>query len=577
MARQGTVSTNAYDGRYYTLTWSLTKQSVVDNSSLVAWNLEAVGGNSSTYAEYTVRVKINGLTVFTKTNKVNRAAGAVSPGSLTIFHDENGDSPLDVSIEAAVGGETINCTASSRFALETVARKSTITASNGVLGTEQTLTVNRKDDSFTHTITYKCGEASGTICEKSSATSIKFVPPLSLANQSTNGSAVSLTFTIETFTGSTSLGKATTTIKCSMPGTGLEPVISVSFSDESGNYGKYGVYVQGASKLKVTITAHGVEGATITGYSATFDGGTYFETDFTTGVIMGSGALPLEVVVTDSRGQKGVWSQDIDVVAYSAPKITALTAYRSNSSGTSSPNGSYLTVKFSSEVAQIGSVAYTLQYKRTDATSYTSKTLSAYANNFNVVDGKYTFSASASATYDIILTADDGIKSTSKSATGSSQNKLWSIFARGAGIALGKIATLSGWFDVDMPARFRKGIEVDGSWTALTVGSKFEVANSDSNNTPMYKRMGSVVTIKGCVVSTAEISYLLQVPIASGLPSEACPSANMIFAIRGNNGITWNCIVMPNGNIMPLQYSNFDEVIDIPSGAVLQFNVTYMV
>jgi hypothetical protein len=547
----------------------------VDNSSLVEWRLEAVGG--STLEERTLRVKINGLTVFTKTNKVNRAAGVIDSHSLTIYHDENGDSPLDVSIEAAVGGETINCTASVRFALETVARKSTITASDGVLGAEQTLLVNRKDDSFTHTITYKCGTASGTICTKSTVTSIAFVPPLSLANQSANGSAVSLTFTIETFTGSTSLGKATTTIKCSMPGTGLEPNVSVIFQDASGVYGKYGKYVQNASRLSVAITASGVEGATIAGYSITFDGGSYFETNFTTGIIMGSGELPLEVVVTDSRGQKGVWSQKIPVVPYSAPKITALTAYRSNSGGTSNPNGSYLTVKFSSEVEQIGSVAYTLQYKQTGAASYTSKTLSAYANNFNVVDGKYTFSASTSATYDIILSVDDGIKSTSKSATGSSQNKFWSVMARGTGIALGKLATLAGWLDVDMPARFRKGIEVEGSWTALTVGSKFSVANSDSANAPMYKRMGSVVTIKGTVVSTAEISYIMQVPLASGLPSEACPSSNMLFVIRGNNGVTWNCIVMPNGNVLPFQYSNFDEVINIPSGAVLQFNVTYMV
>ncbi len=55
--------------------------------------------------------------------------------------------------------------------------KSTITATDAYIGSETTITVNRHDSNYTHTITYKFDKFGGTICSKSSKTEIEWTIP----------------------------------------------------------------------------------------------------------------------------------------------------------------------------------------------------------------------------------------------------------------------------------------------------------------------------------------------------------------------------------------------------------------
>lgn len=393
--------------------------------------------------------------------------GRLSSGSQVIFtkttdiaHASDGKKTLTCSASFTTGVSSGTVTASASKTLTTIPRKSTLSVSNGTLGTSQTLTVTRQATSFTHTIAYKCGSASGTIVTKSSDTSIAWTPQLALAQQNTTGSSVSITLTITTYSGDTSVGSNSYTITCSIPAS-VKPTVSMKLSDDAGYLSTFGKYIQGMSKVKVSLTASGNQGSTIKSYKVVVDGRTYGSSSFTTNVISGSGVLTVEATVTDSRGRTATTSTTITVAEYAKPKFTSLSVKRSDSSGNPSSSGAYLAVRFSSVVTPIdnkNTATYTIKYKKETASTYTTKTLSSFANNYAVSNGLYVISADTASSYNVIVTVKDKLVTTTKPGYGVSVKKLFSILKGGLGFAFGKIAELSDYLDVGFKTIFRKGI-----------------------------------------------------------------------------------------------------------------------
>ena len=353
--------------------------------------------------------------------------------------------------------------------LTKIARSNTLSASNGTLGTAQTLTVTKADSSFTHTITYTCGYASGTICTKSSAASVSWTPPLSLASQAPSGTAVSVALKIQTYSGSTALGNASKTITCAIPAS-VKPSISIAVSDNNGYASTYGAYIQGLSCVKVTATVTMQYSATASGYDVTIDGKKYTagtSASVVSDALTSTGSLTITASVTDSRGRTASTTQSLTVLAYSPPSITAVTAKRCDSSGNLSATGTYLKVTFSASITDFGSAAgkantasYVLKYKKTSASAFTSTTLSSYSGKFAVTSGSYRFSADKASAYDIVLTATDAFRSFTYAGKGPAAMTLFSFLKGGMGIAFGKVADTEG-FDVNLPAIFRGKLAFD--------------------------------------------------------------------------------------------------------------------
>lgn len=472
MATSGSKSIAVTSWDTLKFSWEVTSQSIANNTSTVAWKLQLIAtddGRIDSSASKSWSVTVNG-TKYSGTNTVgvaNNATKTLASGTTTIAHNSNGTKTFSYSFSQEFGitfsGSSIGTkSGSGSGTLPTIARKSSLTASNGTLGTAQTLTVSRFDSDFTHTITYKCGSTSGTVATKSGSTSISWTPPLTLAAQNTTGTSVSVVFTIETFTGDTSIGTNTKTISCAIPAS-VKPTVSLSVADVYTYRTTYGAYVQGKSKLKIDINAAGSQGSTIKSYNTTIDGKTYTTASVTTSALSGSGTLTIKTTVTDSRGRTASTTWDVTVLPYSAPKITSLSVKRCNADGSSNATGAYFKITFSAETTALNSkntATYTLQYKKASATSYTSKTLTDYAGKYAVTGGTHIFAADTSA-YNIILTAKDAFSEYTKTASGSSASMLWSFLAKGLGMAVGKIAELSGYFDCGFEAIFRKNISMD--------------------------------------------------------------------------------------------------------------------
>ncbi len=391
--------------------------------------------------------------------------------TVDIGHNADGTKTVSCSASFTTGVSSGTVYASGSKTLTTIPRKSSLTVSDGTLGTALTLTINRNSDTFYHKIRYSCGtESADLTTDPITETSLAWTPPIELAAQNTSSATVSIVFTLFTYAGDgTELGTTTTAISCAIPSS-VAPTVSIAVSDASGYFATYGGYIQNLSKISVSITAAGAYGSTIKAYNTSVDGKTYATASFTTDPISGNGSITVDASVTDTRGRTTTASTAIMVLSYSAPKITAIDIYRSNSSGSATSNGAYLTVKFSGAITSLNSknaASYVVQYKKTNESSYASATLADYANVYSVTDGTYIFAADTSSTYDIIFTATDAFNSTQRTGSGGTVSKLFSFLAKGLGIAFGKVAEKN------------KTVELEDEWN-LEVGNDASIGGNAS-------------------------------------------------------------------------------------------------
>lgn len=486
--------------------YSYVSATVKYSKSTTTWNMNGAP----------LSIVVNGSTVWN--GDVNFPKGTTSGTlktvtSIKIPHNSDGTKTVSASATLVSGTNSGTVKASTSKALTRIPRKSTLSVGNGTLNTGQTLTVTRQATSFTHTITAKCGSASTTICTKSTSESISFTPPLNWASQNTTGTSLTVTYTIATYSGTTNLGSNSYTKTCSIPSS-VKPSVSISVSDAMGYSGTYGGWVQGKSKIAVSLTSSGSYGSTVKSRSTSVDGSKYTSASFTTGVIKGSGTLTISSTVTDSRGRTATDSENIAVLAYASPIISAVSATRCNSDGSANSSGAYIKVTFSGKVTALNNhntATYSLKYKKTADTAYTTVTLSNYANAYTVTNGTYIFAADTISSYDIAVTAADNFSSVSKQTSGSSIKKIWSIWKKKFSIAFGKIADIENSVDFGLPAYFRQGIYFPGNFNSdfiknmpLNLGTAEEIPNGADLNS--YTTAGTYAVVNGTVAGSIKNS-----------------------------------------------------------------------
>ena len=486
MALSGSVSTNGCrgegEGRYYTLSWSAT-QSIANNTSTISWTLSTAGGYSSWMTERTVYVDIDGERVFSKTDAVDRYRGTIATGTKTISHNSDGTRSFSVSLGAAIYYSTIECTGSQTFTLDTIARASTLSASDGTLGTKTTLTVDRKSSSFTHTLTWECGNYSGTLATKSSATSWSFTPELKLATTAPYGQKAYCSYTLSTYNGSTLVGTNSKSVWFTIPSS-VKPSCTLSLSDSKGYASTYGGYIQGESQLSVTINTTQAYSSPISRYSASANGATYSAKSFTTSALKTVGANTVSATVTDGRGRSGSISSDITVLAYSRPQITNLKVRRCNANGTENDRGGYGKISFHCTITPLSNKntrACSLRYRQSGATAWINApaiTLSAYDQDCNPP----VIQMSDAHSYEVQINLTDAFGTASAVTSISTGYCLYHIPASGKGITFGGVAEGDG-FSVKMDATFGENVKLEknlqlngnltGTWLQTTAATDF--------------------------------------------------------------------------------------------------------
>lgn len=474
----------SYVDVYYEEEYDVSTNSSVIKVTKITFSHSKYGGSWSVYGTVT----IDG-TAYNFSSTIGSGGTITNPiTSNRIYHDDaTGEKTISISTAVnTVGGSGgtqfysgNHGTANVTVVLTTIPRKSSLTASNGVLGTAQTLTINRKSSNYAHSIRYKCGTSDVALVTKTTSTSISFTPPLTLAKQNTTGASVSITFTLYTFASTANdakeIGTSTHTITCSIPDS-VKPSCSLSVADVTGHADTFGGYVQGQSKLEIIVTPTLAYESPIASYSVSADGKTYGYSDIETPPLTNSGTLSVSATVKDQRGRSGSASKSITVLPYSPPAVSRLAVARCNSDGSANDMGTHCKVTYSFAITSLSSKnakTIKLKYKKTSETSYTTVSLTSA---YSATNATYVFAADESASYNVALEIEDSFTSASLSTTVSTAQVPMHLGSDGISIAFGKLCEKSGY-------EFGKEI-FDRFGTAITNGlAKYESAGIDPNET----------------------------------------------------------------------------------------------
>lgn len=402
------------------LDWEVSDQSIEENTSTLSLNLWVYDGTG-----YSQNQDANEAYYIIQDEKRwnpyrYSAKGWYKLGSksVTVSHSADGTKSPTLTAEWDCGFKSDytprHLSISKEVSLPTIPRASTASASGNTLGDEVKITITRASSSFTHKLYYTCGSVKDQLIAENVGTSYSWnAPPVSLAQQAPNAETVALTLTVKTYNGSTYVGSSALQLSLAVP-TSVAPTLTVAISDPTGVSDTYGGYVQLRSKVKVDITASGVQGSTIKSYSIKV-GSIYAVTTAsgTTDYLPSSGSLTLTCSVTDSRGRTSKSEQPIDVLPYAKPTVSAISAVRCKQDGTANRMGDYGKVTFSGAITALSNkntAAYAVQYREVGAEIW-SNAGSAAAGNYAPAGAYVVFAAEKSKRYEVRVVATDAFES----------------------------------------------------------------------------------------------------------------------------------------------------------------------
>ena len=164
--------------------------------------------------------------------------------------------------------------------MSTIARKSTVSATNAEIEGTSVITINKQSSSFTHTLTYQFGSLNGTIASYTSASSVNFNIPSSFYAQIPNSKTGTCTITCTTYSGGTNIGSTSTSFTVSCNESKCKPSVSATVIDANqatvaltGDSSKLVRYKSTAritpsatSKNSASITSKSVENQVVSSY-----------------------------------------------------------------------------------------------------------------------------------------------------------------------------------------------------------------------------------------------------------------------------------------------------------------------
>lgn len=480
MALSGSFSGSILSGNYkLRVDWSAT-QNISNNTSKISCAMYLVQASSwglgiNTRSDNSTT--INGTKYTWSSPAISNGGGKTTKlatvTSGNIAHNADGTKSVTISatfqLNATISGtyrDTI--TASATITLNTIPRATqpTLSATSANMGAAVTVTMDRASSSFTHDLAYRVGSGSYVSIATGRGTSYSWTVP-DVASQIPSATSTKLTLRCITKNGSTTIGTKYAYITAKVPSSVIPTVSAVTLAEATaGLAAQFGAYVQGKSKVKVTITAAGAKGSSITAYQTTLLGKTYTGSSWTSPVLTGKGTVTLSTKVKDSRGR---WSAakttSITVQAYSTPQVNELRVFRVDASGAADEQGENIRVDYRYSVTSLGNkntARAVIEYKRTSADTWaTLLTDTALSADKSAKPATPTFSIDYQ--YDVRITVTDWFGAArTYTATLPSGAVIMDLLADGTGIAFGKVAERSGidfgWNMVGFEAATGSGI-----------------------------------------------------------------------------------------------------------------------
>lgn len=330
---------NSYGPLHLNLYIDQISQDITNNTSRVRWRatVDRDGGYRTWNAENgsVLSVWLNGSSVYRSNLSFDTQGQEVTlaSGETTVPHNSDGTKTFSVwaSFDANNGIHG-NITISSNYTLDKIPRSSQISGLTGnrELGSNHTITIDRKVNSFTHQVWYRVFGSPWIDLGKNIATSVSFTPSLDLARHLTKASSGTMDIRIRTYNGTTQIGsdvysngwnfKIPNSVKPTFSNISLVETNSAVKQIMSPNN-----FLQIMSNIQVNFNnASGVYGSTIESFHAEIVGKNQqiSKNGDKLGIMNFHGSATVRAWVTDSRGKSSA-AQDvqINVIEYFSPSI----------------------------------------------------------------------------------------------------------------------------------------------------------------------------------------------------------------------------------------------------------------
>lgn len=438
-------------------------------------------------------------------NVPTNATTLIHAENFTITHDDSGAKSFryTANLRLNVGGYTFSAH-TGIMNLTTFSRASTVSAPNGLIGSPITIAIDRKNSTYTHTVSYNFQGNVGTIAT-GVGTSVKWTPPMTLNSALPNSTSGSCYITVDTYSGTTKIGSNSTQIVLSVPDS-VVPTISTLTLEEAVNslsdISTSQIFVQTLSRVRATINgATGVYGSTITSYSIrveneslliTQNGGVF---DF----FKTSGTKTVSATVTDSRGRVSeALTTQITVLPY-ASVAGSFTVKRAGA------NNNQLIVTRNAQASplivngvQKNTLNIVFSYAIHNSTSYTDSTGSAnesLTTTAELINSEATLNETFSEeqSYDIVMTVSDRFTSAKVLMTVGTITLPFVL--KNDRLGFGKVPTIANGVDSEW-AYYYKGDEIQ--LKALTSSDGYSIKKNTTNldliDTTGFYRVGATDT-----------------------------------------------------------------------------------
>lgn len=506
----GNLDTN---NQYIKYTISITENSTsaTDNTSNVTVSVKFFRTNTEyeTYGTGKVYCTIDG-TQYTSSvglsQKITSSGIKLFTKTLNIKHNSDGSKTLTVSSRISLDLNDSNLTSSSQsysHALTKLARNSTIsslTSSVSINGTNtSTVNITRANDSYTHTVKWTVG--SHTHSATKVGTSTSYAIPASWIDALPNSTSGTAKVTVSTYNGSTKIGSdVSKNFTITVP-TSVVPTVSATTTLVNDTVpSSWGIYVQGKSKCKITVSGSSPYGATIKSFAISGTNGKYSGSlssagSWTSPYITESGSVSFKVKATDTRNRTASTTKSITVYPYKNPSISITKVFRCTSDGTASDTGTYISASILtsnySDCNGKNTITQTVMYR--ESTSSTWSTATSVTTGTPVILGDDSISNSKS--YVIRFTITDAFGSSTKNITVSTSGCLLNIRKAKDGLAIGKFAEQSG-LDIKWDSVFRSDVNVKGLLNSTGLYFNTTGANISYGNSAITMSSGQGNTIK---------------------------------------------------------------------------------
>lgn len=472
MASNGSKMVNVTSWNTLYFSWEEESQSVVNNTTTISWRLTlhaSSHGYINSGAPKTWTVNVDGQ-AYSGTNTIginNDSYVVLASGKTTIAHNSDGTKTFNYSFSQEFSidfdGWISTVSASGYDTLDTIQRASQpslvtwpeTTNDVGDFGQEFSIHMNRKADTFTHTVRYEYGKRSGTIAT-GVTNGTTWAVPLSFMNDVPNATKASGRIYVDTYSGSTKVGTKYTGFTVTVPAS-VKPTCSLTLTDVSGVGDIYGVPVQGLSRIEIAVKTTLAYGSPIASYVVSANGVTYSTATSTTDALKTAGSSPITVTVKDQRGRTGTASYTMNVLAYARPNITQLTVHRCDADGKENEQGEYVRAVFSAAVTALNNkntAAYKLRYKKSTESEYTEIALGSLVNVYTVSNVAHIFAADSSSSYDVEVEVADRHGTTTRSTSASTAFTLMNWGADGTSMGIGKVAEKSNTLQIALDVEF---------------------------------------------------------------------------------------------------------------------------